>query len=172
MNSFKTLLGTRGFQHEENPNTNTGIRQEEPYQIYRLTFLGNLMVLQARGSLLSRHFFPPIPPIKPWALERVARAILSLLVAGRLLSWLVVSSRSAELSELRERRLSVVVGGSVLVAVMGVVERVSVFARVLASALAGGDVRRSAVGFWSRPLHTCNPNLELNISAEVRAVLA
>lgn len=115
------------------------------------------MALQARGSLLRRHFFPPIPPIRPWELDRVARAILSVFVEVSVLSGLVVSNRSAELSELSDNRLSgrsdpVVTGGLLLAAVMGVVDLVRVLGRVVGT---GGDVRRRAVGFWSLPLQTC-----------------
>lgn len=116
---------------------------------YRLTFLGNREF--PTKSLLMRHFFPPMPPIRPCALERVASAILSVLLVIR--SWLF-SNRSAVFKVDNERRLSVVVGWWL---VMGVVDLVSVLAMVVA--VAGGDVRSRAVGFWSRPLHTCRKDI-------------
>lgn len=101
----------------------------------------------AAKSRLMRHFFPPMPPIKPWALDRVASAIRSVLLPIR--SWLF-NKRSAVFNVDNERRLSVAAGW---LFVMGVVDLVRVFARVVV--VAGGDVRSRAVGFWSRPLHTC-----------------
>lgn len=58
-----------------------------------------------------------------------------------------------------ERRLSVVVGWLL---VIGVVDLVRVLVKVVA--VAGGDVRSNAVGFWSRPLHTCRRNWGFNSS--------
>lgn len=117
------------------------------FNIYRRIFLGNLIAFPKK-SLLRRHFFPPIAPISPWADDSVARAILSELDV-RFLSWLVVSNLSAELRLVRDNRLSVVVG--MVWVVIGVVAR-GVFDRVVVD---GGEVRSNAVGFWSRPLHTC-----------------
>lgn len=109
------------------------------------------MVLPKK-SLLRRHFFPIAAPIRPWAEDRVANAILSELVL-KLLSWvvrLVVSNLSAELRVVSESRLSgrsaLVVTGRVCVVVMGVVERVKGLGWLVACVV-GGDVRRRVVGF-------------------------
>lgn len=115
---------------------------------YLLTFLGNLTAF-TNGSLLSRHFFPI--PINPCAVDRLARVSLSLPLSG------LFNNLSAELRVVRDNRLS---GrgagvGLLVVAVIGVVERVSGLGSD--GWVVGGEVR-SVVGFWSRPLHTWNGN--------------
>lgn len=112
--------------------------------IYLLTFLGNLAAL-TKVSLLSRHFFPI--PMSPCADERFAS------VRRSVLSPWVVRRRSAEFRVVSDSLVSgrVVGVGMLVVAVMGVVERVRGFGK--GAWVVVGEVRR-VVGFWSRPLHT------------------